>query len=91
MFTRAGRPSDYFANPYANDEEAAYMNNGAMPPDLSLIYKARPGGADYIYAVLTGYEEDNQHEIPDGLYFNTFSQAKLSLCPNRYTETMSSI
>ena len=72
MFTRPGRPSDYFASPYANNEEATYMNNGAMPPDLSLIYKARPGGADYIYAVLTGYEEDNQHELPDGLYFNTF-------------------
>ena len=48
------------------------MNNGAMPPDLSLIYKARPGGADYIYAVLTGYDENDQHEIPDGLYFNAF-------------------
>tara|TARA_Y100000588_G_scaffold346570_1_gene394645 strand:- start:25 stop:801 length:777 start_codon:yes stop_codon:yes gene_type:complete len=72
MFMRPGRPSDYFVNPYTNDKEAAYMNNGALPPDLSLIYKSRPGGADYIYAVLTGYEENEEHEVPDGLYFNTF-------------------
>ena len=48
------------------------MNNGAFPPDLSLLYKARPGGADYIYAVLTGYEyeESEEHQVADGLYFN---------------------
>ena len=73
MFTRAARPSDYFVKPYANDVEAALMNNGALPPDLSLIYKARSGGADYLYALLTGYEEEaDNHEMPEGLYHNPY-------------------
>lgn len=72
MFTRAARPSDYFVSPYANEKEASFMNNGAIPPDLSLLYKARPGGADYIYAILTGYGESHEHKVPDGLYFNTY-------------------
>ena len=73
MYTRTARPSDYFVGPYANDIEAAVMNNGALPPDLSLIYKARSGGADYIYALLTGYEEEAEnHEVPEGLYYNPY-------------------
>ncbi len=57
MFERPMRPSDAFKEPYANDKQARYANNGALPPDLSLIAKARGGGADYIYALLTGYED----------------------------------
>lgn len=57
MFERPGKPSDHFKSPYANDNAAKANNNGALPPDLSLITKARAGGADYIYAILTGYEE----------------------------------
>ncbi len=57
MFERPGKPSDHFKSPYANDNAAKANNNGAMPPDLSLITKARAGGADYIYAILTGYED----------------------------------
>lgn len=57
MFERPARPSDYFPNPYANKAQARYTNNGALPPDLSLIAKARTGGADYLYALLTGYDE----------------------------------
>ena len=73
MFTRKARPSDYFVKPYANDVEASVMNNGAFPPDLSLIYKARSGGADYIYALLTGYEEEaGDHEVPEELYYNPY-------------------
>ena len=80
MFMRNARPSDYFVSPYANEKEASFMNNGAMPPDLSLLYKARPGGADYIYALLTGYGEPDEHEVPDGLYFNThFSGAAIAM------------
>lgn len=55
MFDRPARPSDKFKNPYKNDKEAAYANNGAVPPDLSLIVKARHGGADYVYSLLEGY------------------------------------
>jgi ubiquinol-cytochrome c reductase cytochrome c1 subunit len=56
MFERPGKASDYFPSPYANDEAAKAAQNGAVPPDLSLIIKARPHGADYVFSLLTGYE-----------------------------------
>lgn len=56
MFERPARPSDAFKSPFANDKAARAANNGALPPDLSLVVKARAGGEDYIYALLTGYE-----------------------------------
>jgi len=56
MFERPMIPADKFKNPYENDKAARYVNNGALPPDLSLITKARVGGTDYLYALLTGYE-----------------------------------
>lgn len=55
MFQRPARPSDHFVSPYPNEKAARAANNGAYPPDLSLLTKARPGGANYIYALLTGY------------------------------------
>lgn len=55
MFMRAALPADRFANPYPNAKAAAAANGGAAPPDLSLMAKAREGGADYIAALLTGY------------------------------------
>lgn len=57
MFDRPGLPSDRFVGPFPNKKAAAAANNGALPPDLSLIAKARHGGASYIYGILTGYEE----------------------------------
>ena len=57
MFTRPGRPSDKFVSPYPNIEAATAANGGAYPPDMSVLVKARKGGADYIYAVLMGYTE----------------------------------
>lgn len=57
MFERPRRPSDHFVNPYANEQQGRYANNGALPPDMSLIAKARVGAADYIYNLLLGYEE----------------------------------
>lgn len=57
MFERPGRPSDRFRRPFANEQAARAANNGAYPPDLSVITKAREGGADYIYALLTGYSD----------------------------------
>ena len=52
MFEREAIPSDRFANPYPNVQAARAANNGAYPPDLSLIVKARPKGADYLKALL---------------------------------------
>jgi ubiquinol-cytochrome c reductase cytochrome c1 subunit len=57
MFERPGRPSDRFKSPFANEKAARAANNGALPPDLSVITKAREGGAQYIHALLTGYED----------------------------------
>ncbi|WP_095012443.1 cytochrome c1 [Tsuneonella mangrovi] len=56
--TRPGLPTDYFPSPYPNDVAAKAANNNAIPPDLSLIAKARHGGPAYIHAILTGFEDE---------------------------------
>lgn len=53
--TRPAVPSDYFPSPYPNEVAARAANGNALPPDLSLITKARHGGAAYIYSLLNGY------------------------------------
>ena len=71
MFERPARPADRFVNPYLNDNEARANNNGAYPPDLSVITKARRYGEDYIYNLLMGYEEPPEGlEVGDGMYYN---------------------
>ena len=73
MFERDGRPADYFPDPFANDKAAAAANGGAVPPDLSLMAKARAGGPDYIYALLIGYEEPPADvEMNEGLSYNKY-------------------
>jgi ubiquinol-cytochrome c reductase cytochrome c1 subunit len=57
MYQRPGRPSDPIPGPFPNDQAARVANNGALPPDLSMIVKAREGGPDYVYALLNGYKE----------------------------------
>ncbi|MCI4644070.1 MAG: cytochrome c1 [Hyphomonadaceae bacterium] len=52
---RPARPSDQFKSPYANEQQARAANGGALPPDFSVITKARHGGANYIYSLITGY------------------------------------
>ena len=73
MFTRPGRPSDKFVSPYPNTQAAMAANGGAYPPDMSVLVKARKGGADYIYSVLMGYEEAPAgFELEDGVYYNKY-------------------
>ena len=74
MFMRAARPADRFVSPYPNAKYAAAMNGGAAPPDLSLIYKARANGANYLHALLTGFEEEPEEgfEVPDELNYNPY-------------------
>jgi cytochrome c1 len=74
MFQRPARPSDKFRAPFPNDQAARAANGGALPPDLSLIVKARPHGEDYIYALLTGYDHPvpEGHEVPEGKYYNPY-------------------
>ncbi len=73
MFEREAKPSDKFVSPYTNDKEARFANNGSYPPDLSLIVKARNGGADYIYSLLNGYKDyPEDFEASEGMYYNEF-------------------
>ncbi|KAL6709627.1 cytochrome c1 [Coniothyrium glycines] len=71
---RPGKLSDYMPAPYKNDEAARAANNGALPPDLSLMVKARHGGCNYIFSLLTGYPEEPPAGavVPDGLNFNPY-------------------
>jgi ubiquinol-cytochrome c reductase cytochrome c1 subunit len=55
MFDRPALPSDRFVGPYANDNAARASNGGALPPDLSLITKARHDGPNYVYSLITGF------------------------------------
>lgn len=83
MFQRPGLPSDRFVSPFPNDKAARAANGGALPPDLSLMVKARPHGADYIYSLLTGYEDAPEHvEVLPGQYYNPyFPNGVLSMAP----------
>ena len=78
--TRKAIPSDRFPAPYPNEIAARAANNNALPPDLSLITKAREGGAAYVYSLLTGYQQQPAELVqkfpsaktPQGLYFNPY-------------------
>ena len=73
MFKRPGKLSDYMPRPYPNDEAARAANNGALPPDLSLIIKARHGNEDYVFQVLTGYRKKPAGvQVREGLHWNPY-------------------
>jgi len=75
---RPGLPTDMFPSPYPNDIAARAANNNAIPPDLSLITKARKDGVNYVYSLMLGYTEPTAEDLakspdfetPEGLYFN---------------------
>ena len=88
--TRKAIPSDRFPDPYANETAARAANNNALPPDLSLIAKAREGGPAYVYSLLTGYRDPSPEllrKFPDakpgtGLYHNPyFANLNLAMPP----------
>jgi ubiquinol-cytochrome c reductase cytochrome c1 subunit len=82
MFERPGLPFDHVPGPYPNEAAAAAANGGKAPPDLSLIAKAREGGQDYVYSLLTGYEEPPADvEVPDGGHFNAFFPGHIIAMP----------
>jgi ubiquinol-cytochrome c reductase cytochrome c1 subunit len=73
MFMRPARLSDKFVKPYPNIESSTAANGGAYPPDMSVLAKARAGGADYIYSLLLGYEDAPEgFELDDGVYYNKY-------------------
>lgn len=75
-------------SPYPNEEAARHANNGAYPPDLTLITLARKGGEDYIFALLTGYMDAPAGiHMQDGQYFNPyFPGGALSMAQAIYNE-----
>lgn len=77
MFERPAVPADRFKNPYPNPQAARYVNGGALPPDLSLIVKARHHGEDYLYSLLTGYSEaPADFKLGKGMYYNEYFPGK---------------
>ena len=87
---RPAKPSDRFKKPFPNEAAAAAANNGKAPPDLSVIVKAREGGADYIHALLTGYvpfekltpEQIKEFAVTKDDNFNTyFPGHKIAMAP----------
>ena len=88
--TRKATPADRFPSPYANETAARAANNNALPPDLSLITKAREGGAAYVYSLITGYErqpaallkEFPTAKTPAGLHYNPyFANLNIAMTP----------
>src|SRR3954453_23931612 len=77
---RKALPSDTFPSPFANEVAARAANNNALPPDLSLITKAREGGAAYVYSILTGYQNQPAEllkqfpdaKTPPNLHYNPY-------------------
>lgn len=97
--TRPGELTDQFPSPYPNEIAARTANNNALPPDLSLITKARPDGTKYVYSLMLGYVEPDpkdlekakkladgeEWETPSGLYFNEhFYNANIAMPPQLY-------
>jgi ubiquinol-cytochrome c reductase cytochrome c1 subunit len=88
--TRPAHPADRFPSPYPNEIAARAANNNALPPDLSLITKAREGGAPYTYSLLTGYQNQPAELLqrfpdartPEGLYYNPyFANLNIAMAP----------
>ena len=73
MFTRPGKLSDKFVMPYENVKAAQAANGGAYPPDMSVLVKARGGGANYIYSLLQGYEDPPIGvSLDEGVHYNKY-------------------
>jgi cytochrome c1 len=82
--TRPGIVADDFPPPFANEEAARAANGGALPPDLSLIEKARAGGAAYVYSILTGFHEKPPawfKVLPNKYYDPYFQDWNISMPP----------
>jgi len=87
MFERPATPADKFVRPYPNEQAARASNNGAYPPDLSLIVKARGDGANYLFSLLTGYAEaPSNFKLMTGLYYNPYFPGGQIAMPPPLTE-----
>jgi ubiquinol-cytochrome c reductase cytochrome c1 subunit len=87
MFQRQARPSDPIPGPFPNEQAARAANNGALPPDLSLITKAREHGANYVDALLTGFKDAPKDvKVADGMYYNEYFPGHQIKMPPPLTE-----
>jgi len=88
MFTRPGKLFDVLPKPYPNAEAAKAANNGVEPPDLSVIVKGRAGGANYIFALLTGYcDPPAGVSVTEGIHYNPyFAGGLISMAQALYNE-----
>ena len=93
--TRKALASDSFPSPYPNEIAARAANNNALPPDLSLITKAREGGAAYVYSLLTGYQNQPAELVkkfptaktPPNLHYNPyFANLNIAMPPPLVSE-----
>ena len=87
MFNRPAKLSDKFVMPYENVEAATAANGGAYPPDMSVLVKARKGGADYVYSLLLGYEDPPSGiSLDDGVYYNAYMYGNSIKMPKPFSE-----
>ncbi len=88
MFQTPAKPADHMPSPFPNEQAARVANNGAYPPDLSLIVDARAGGADYVYGVLTGYRDPPPEGVTvnPGMYYNEIFPGHQIAMPPPLTE-----
>lgn len=87
MFDRPGLPSDKFVGPYANEQAARSSNGGALPPDLSLIIKARHDGANYVYSLLTGFvDAPDEFPLASGKSYNPYFEGRQISMPAPITD-----
>jgi len=90
MYQRPARPYDKFVPPFPNKQAARAANNGALPPDLSLLAKANPAGPDYIYAILTGFEEAPADiTLGEGMNYNPyFAGTQIAMSPPLFEDSV---
>jgi ubiquinol-cytochrome c reductase cytochrome c1 subunit len=85
MFLRPGIPADRFPEPFANENEARAANSGAYPPDLTLMVKARPDGANYLYSLLTAYKDaPPEINVPDSMHYNEIYSGYMIAMPQPF-------
>jgi ubiquinol-cytochrome c reductase cytochrome c1 subunit len=93
--TRKAVPADHFPSPYPNEIAARAANNNALPPDLSLIAKAREGGPAYVDSLLTGFRPQPAEllkkfpasKTPEGLHYNPyFANLNIAMPPPLVSE-----
>jgi len=93
--TRKPTPADHFPPPFPNEIAARAANNNALPPDLSMIVKAREGGAAYVHSILTGYQNQPAEllkkfpasKTPPNLHYNPyFANLNIAMPPPLTTD-----